>query len=63
MSSWCFVRDSGSRSSAKRRFFDAAVRLEGHATVLLVGDVSRSVDYYRDRLDFEVERWDVTPEH
>jgi catechol 2,3-dioxygenase-like lactoylglutathione lyase family enzyme len=31
------------------------VTLEGHATVLLVADVRRSTDYYRDRLGFEVD--------
>ena len=37
--------------------------LTGHATVLLVRDVRRSADYYRDKLGFEVECWDVNPEH
>jgi catechol 2,3-dioxygenase-like lactoylglutathione lyase family enzyme len=39
------------------------LRLEGQATVLLVEDVRRSVDYYRDRLGFQVEQWNVNPEH
>jgi catechol 2,3-dioxygenase-like lactoylglutathione lyase family enzyme len=39
------------------------VTLEGHATVLLVEDVARSTEYYRSKLGFEVERWDVNPEH
>jgi catechol 2,3-dioxygenase-like lactoylglutathione lyase family enzyme len=37
--------------------------LTGHATVLLVDDVSRSLDYYRDRLGFEVQQYDANPEH
>jgi catechol 2,3-dioxygenase-like lactoylglutathione lyase family enzyme len=39
------------------------VTLEGHATVLLVEDVRRSADYYRDRLGFEVDLYDRIPEH
>jgi len=31
--------------------------------VLLVGDVRKVVGYYRDALGFEVELWDVNPEH
>jgi catechol 2,3-dioxygenase-like lactoylglutathione lyase family enzyme len=31
-----------------------SVKLAGHATVLLVDDVARAADYYRDRLGFEV---------
>jgi catechol 2,3-dioxygenase-like lactoylglutathione lyase family enzyme len=39
------------------------VRLTGHATVLLVEDVGRSVSYYRDALGFETHAWEVNPEH
>jgi catechol 2,3-dioxygenase-like lactoylglutathione lyase family enzyme len=39
------------------------VTLEGHATVLLVEDVRRSVEYYRDRLGFEVDLYDANPQH
>jgi catechol 2,3-dioxygenase-like lactoylglutathione lyase family enzyme len=39
------------------------VTLEGHATVLLVEDVRRSTDYYRDKLGFEVDLYDRIPEH
>jgi catechol 2,3-dioxygenase-like lactoylglutathione lyase family enzyme len=39
------------------------VRLTGHATVLLVDDVARSTDYYRDALGFETSRWETNPEH
>lgn len=37
--------------------------LTGHATVLLVRDVARSVAYYRDALGFEARAWEVNPEH
>ena len=37
--------------------------LEGHATVLLVEDVRRSVEYYPDRLGFEVDVYDADPAH
>jgi catechol 2,3-dioxygenase-like lactoylglutathione lyase family enzyme len=37
--------------------------LTGQAPVLLVGDVQKVVGYYRDALGFEVELWDVNPEH
>jgi catechol 2,3-dioxygenase-like lactoylglutathione lyase family enzyme len=37
--------------------------LTGHATVLLVTDVRRSTDYYRDALGFEVEPYDQLPGH
>jgi catechol 2,3-dioxygenase-like lactoylglutathione lyase family enzyme len=37
--------------------------LTGQAPVLLVGDVRKVVGYYRDALGFEVELWDVNPEH
>jgi catechol 2,3-dioxygenase-like lactoylglutathione lyase family enzyme len=39
------------------------VTLEGHATVLLVEDVRRSTDYYRDKLGFEVDLYDRMPKH
>jgi catechol 2,3-dioxygenase-like lactoylglutathione lyase family enzyme len=39
------------------------VTLTGHATVLLVEDVSRSLEYYRDALGFEVEAYEANPEH
>ena len=39
------------------------MKLTGHAAVLLVEDVGRSADYYRDALGFETNRWDVNPEH
>lgn len=37
--------------------------LEGHATVLLVDDVSRAAVYYRDRLGFEVTFFEQNPSH
>jgi catechol 2,3-dioxygenase-like lactoylglutathione lyase family enzyme len=37
--------------------------LTGHATVLLVDDVRRAIDYYRDALGFEVELYDRIPDH
>ncbi len=37
--------------------------LEGHATVLLVEEVRRSVEYYRNRLGFEVDLYDADPAH
>jgi len=37
--------------------------LEGHATVLLVDDVSRAAAYYRDRLGFEVTFFEKNPSH
>ncbi len=37
--------------------------LTGHAAVLLVPDVRRAVDYYRDRLGFRVELYDANPDH
>jgi uncharacterized glyoxalase superfamily protein PhnB len=39
------------------------VRLTGHATVLLVDDVRRAADYYRDRLGFEIGFYEANPEH
>ena len=37
--------------------------LTGHATVLLVADVGRSLDYYRDALGFETQAFELNPEH
>jgi catechol 2,3-dioxygenase-like lactoylglutathione lyase family enzyme len=37
--------------------------LTGHATVLLVESVARAADYYRDRLGFDVERFEQNPDH
>ena len=37
--------------------------LTGHATVLLVDDVRRSTEYYRDALGFDVEHYDRIPDH
>jgi catechol 2,3-dioxygenase-like lactoylglutathione lyase family enzyme len=37
--------------------------VEGHATVLLVEDVRRATDYYRDMLGFEVELYANLPDH
>ena len=37
--------------------------LTGHATVLLVEDVRRATDYYRDAPGFEVELYDQIPDH
>ena len=42
---------------------ETAARLLSHATVLLVDDVARAVDYYRDKLGFQVDRYDTLPEH
>jgi catechol 2,3-dioxygenase-like lactoylglutathione lyase family enzyme len=39
------------------------MKLESHATVLLVPDVGRAGDYYRDRLGFEVTYYDRIPSH
>jgi catechol 2,3-dioxygenase-like lactoylglutathione lyase family enzyme len=39
------------------------MRLAAHATVLLVDDVSRAADYYRDRLGFEVTFYEANPGH
>ena len=52
-------------AEAKALLGEAAsgVKLTGHAAVLLVEDVGRSADYYRDALGFETNRWDVNPEH
>jgi len=37
--------------------------LTGHATVLLVADMRRAADYYRDRLGFTVALYDAEPDH
>jgi catechol 2,3-dioxygenase-like lactoylglutathione lyase family enzyme len=37
--------------------------LTGHATVLLVEDVQRALEYYRDRLGFEISEYDRLPQH
>jgi catechol 2,3-dioxygenase-like lactoylglutathione lyase family enzyme len=37
--------------------------LTGHATVLLVEDVRKTTDYYRDALGFDVELYDRIPDH
>jgi catechol 2,3-dioxygenase-like lactoylglutathione lyase family enzyme len=37
--------------------------LTGHATVLLVENVRRATEYYRDRLGFDVELYDKIPDH
>lgn len=39
------------------------MRLTAHATVLLVDDVTRAADYYRDRLGFDVTRYEANPNH
>jgi catechol 2,3-dioxygenase-like lactoylglutathione lyase family enzyme len=33
------------------------VKIAGHAPVLLVEDLGRALDYYRDKLGFDVEVW------
>ena len=38
------------------------MKLTGHATVLLVEDVSRALEYYRERLGFETEPYEEEPE-
>jgi predicted enzyme related to lactoylglutathione lyase len=37
--------------------------LTGHATVLLVENVRRAADYYRDRLGFAITLYDLNPDH
>jgi len=37
--------------------------IETHATVLLVEDVGRALDHYRDKLGFEVTAFDANPGH
>jgi catechol 2,3-dioxygenase-like lactoylglutathione lyase family enzyme len=39
------------------------VNVASHATVLLVDDVARALDYYRDQLGFEGRAWEVNPSH
>jgi|SRR5690349_21168600 len=36
--------------------------LTGHATVLLVEDLQRATEYYRDRLGFKIARYDEEPD-
>jgi catechol 2,3-dioxygenase-like lactoylglutathione lyase family enzyme len=40
-----------------------SVRVDTHASVLLVDDVGRALDYYRHRLGFEGHAWEVNPQH
>ena len=37
--------------------------LTGHAPVLLVRDVRAALDYYRDRLGFDISHYEKLPEH
>jgi len=37
--------------------------LTGHATVLIVEDVQRALEYYRDRLGFDISHYERIPEH
>jgi predicted enzyme related to lactoylglutathione lyase len=37
--------------------------LTGHATVLIVEDVQRALEYYRDRLGFDTSHYEKLPEH
>ena len=37
--------------------------LTGHATVLLVENIQRATDYYRDQLGFAITRYDQNPDH
>jgi uncharacterized glyoxalase superfamily protein PhnB len=39
------------------------VTLTAHATVLYVNDVTRALEYYRDRLGFDVQHYDKIPDH
>jgi catechol 2,3-dioxygenase-like lactoylglutathione lyase family enzyme len=39
------------------------MRFAAHATVLLVQDVNRAADYYRDQLGFEVSSYEANPHH
>jgi catechol 2,3-dioxygenase-like lactoylglutathione lyase family enzyme len=39
------------------------VRLAAHATVLLVDNVGKAADYYRDRLGFDVTFYEANPGH
>ena len=39
------------------------MRLAAHATVLLVLDVSQAADYYREKLGFEVSRYEANLDH
>ena len=42
---------------------DEGMAFLSHSTVLLVGSVPRSVDYYGNALGFDVESYDALPEH
>jgi uncharacterized glyoxalase superfamily protein PhnB len=51
---------------AQQAIHDGADRsrtLQHHATVLLVDSVPGAIDYYRDALGFEIERYDRLPDH
>lgn len=37
--------------------------LTSHATVLLVTDVAAALDYYREKLGFDVSTYEANPEH
>jgi predicted enzyme related to lactoylglutathione lyase len=37
--------------------------LTGHAAVLLVEDVARALEYYRDKLGFDISHYEKLPEH
>jgi catechol 2,3-dioxygenase-like lactoylglutathione lyase family enzyme len=39
------------------------VKLAAHATVLLVDDVRRAAEYYRDQLGFDVSFYEQNPQH
>ena len=39
------------------------MKVTAAATVLLVNDVARAVEYYRDKLGFEASQWEVNPKH
>ena len=39
------------------------MNLKSHATVLLVGDVGRALDYYTEKLGFDGHKWDLNPRH
>jgi catechol 2,3-dioxygenase-like lactoylglutathione lyase family enzyme len=39
------------------------VKITGAATVLLVDEVAQMLEYYRDRLGFDVSPWEVNPGH
>lgn len=39
------------------------MKLAAHATVLLVDDIVRATDFYRDKLGFEVTFYEANPRH